>query len=156
MKKIALIASACLLPAIAPAPSSAGTMMQACQTVPCIYDHNNVIIGVPNGNGSVLRQIRQEWVTLYGVQINGLTQGQTYYFTTSDCQGQVYLYTGTSIPRPASFDGARFWFPVGDSQAVAYNSYSWGGTCYKNSGAILASPASHTANKVFETPFKVQ
>lgn len=132
------------------------TMAQRCQTSLCIYDKNDTIIGVAGYPGQVYRLIRKEWYTISGVQVDQLTQGQSYYFTAPLCAGQIYLSVGTQVPRSASYDGSKFWFPLGPSEAIAPKSYRWGGTCYATSGAILAAPAASTAPKVFVPNFKMQ
>jgi hypothetical protein len=147
-------------------------MAQLCQTLPCVYDHNNKLIGIPWPDRGITRQIKGEWYQYNSLFANdGPTANGLFYYTLPNCAGQPYMQDGEYMPKQMLYDGSSFFAPVGDPQSMTSASYSYpakpqrGGYCVNqtcipshnsNSCDITAAPAVKLETITFYPPLKMQ
>jgi hypothetical protein len=84
---------ATILASIMTTSASAQPMSQVCNTLPCIYDHNNKIVGIPVAIGNAIRQVNGKWymvnLTKSGIEISD----NFFYFLARTAPGRGLIYT---------------------------------------------------------------
>ncbi len=143
-------------------------MQSVCKTLPCIYDSQNTLVGVPWPLELLTRQISGSWYQLKAIE-GGLIESGLFYFGPTDCTGQPYNADPGDMPRFAQFDGRSIWAPVGALETFTWASYSYpalpanGGSCYQYGRCANGQPCTATGapavkveTRTFYPPFKVQ
>jgi hypothetical protein len=166
-------AIAALSMVLASSPAIAGQpMTQLCQTLPCVYDRNNTLIGIPWPDLGLTRQIKGQWYQYDALRSDdGVSPNGLFYYTAPNCSGQAYMVTNVLIPKQMLYDGFSFFAPAGDPQPLTTASYSYpakpqrGGYCVNqycvethgaNPCEITAAPASKLETITFYPPIKMQ
>jgi hypothetical protein len=143
-------------------------MSQVCNILPCIYDHNSKLVGIPVAIGNAIRQVNSKWymvnLTKSGIEISD----NFFYFSDSDCSGKgPYLYDPGWLPHPTSYDGNSLFAAANTTKGFDWRSY-WspdnGGSCTNQScgtanGAChseLGGPAVVVETVTFSAPLQMR
>jgi hypothetical protein len=151
-------------------------MQTKCQTALCVWDAQDMPVGLISGGGSIStvnRFMNGQWYQLNYSTNLGLTVNNFLLYEGLNCAGQPYVTTGSRIgpadrihpneivltsPPPASFDGSAIWGPVGASDNLDYKSFLFEGVCTNGiwgPADPVAAPAAKLDVRVLQPPFTI-